>query len=270
MPKIVFWSPQAVSVGQTHSVIATSTMMAIQQEYSNLVLHAHWKAKKIETSFSDFDTLKKTNIFNSSSLGITALTRLIETNKLTPESVRNYAKPVLKQRLDIMYGTSAESREQFIKFTDSFPRVVQVSSQSYDVVWVDCPKSEEKEYIKNVVKDADLVICTLDQEIVNLEESIELYNSSEILKNKKKIILMCNYESKSKYNIPNIRRKYGIKDIIMSIPSNYLFADACNDGKIIDFFYRNLNADPKDYNGLFISEVKKLTDKILDLVTILH
>jgi cellulose biosynthesis protein BcsQ len=270
MPKIVFWSPQAASVGQTHAVIAAATMMAIQQEYSNLVLHAHWKSKKIETAFSNYDTLKKTNIFNSSSLGITALTRLIETNKLTPESVRNYAKPVLKQRLDIMYGTSAESREQFIKFTDSFSRVVQVSSQSYDVVWVDCPKSEDREYIKNVVKDADLVVCTLNQEVVNLDECMELYNSSEVLKDKKKIILLCNYEARSSYNIPNIKRKYGIKDVMMSIPRNYIFADACNDGKIVDFFYRNLNADHRDYNGIFIKEVKSLIDKILELVNVIN
>lgn len=270
MPKIVFWSPQATSVGQTLSVVAASTMMAIEEDYSNLILHAHWKSKKIESSFSSYDDLKKMNVFNSSSLGITALVRLIESNKLTPESVRNYAKPVLKQRLDVMYGTNVESREQFVKFTESFPRVVTVANQSYDLIWIDCPKSEQREYIKSVVADADIVIVTLDQEIVNFDECMDLYSSSELIKDKKKLILMCNYEERSKYNIPNLRRRYGIKDPIMSIPSNYVFADACNDGKVIDFFYKNLNADIKDYNGKFIHAIKNLNKSILDNIKIVN
>lgn len=268
MPKIVFWSPQAASVGQTHAVVAASTMMAIEQEYSNLVLHAHWKSKKIESAFTDYFELKKMNVFGSSSLGITALVRLIESNKLTPESVRNYAKPVLKQRLDVMYGTNVESREQFIKFTESFPRVVQVANQSYDLVWIDCPKTEQKEYIKQVVTDADLLVITIDQEIVNFDESMDLISSSELIKGKNKIYVMCNYEEKSKYNIPNIRRKYSIKEPFMCVPNNYVFMDACNDGKVVDFFYKNYNADYKDYNGGFINEIKNLNKLILDNVKI--
>lgn len=264
MPRIVFWSPQATSVGQTHAVIATSTMMAVEQEFSNLIVHAHWKSKKIESAYTSYEILKKTNVFNSSSLGITALTRLLESNKITPESVRNYSKPVLKQRLDILYGTNTESREQFSKLTESFSKVVEVSTESYDYVWIDCPKSEDKEYIKDTVRKADLVIITLNQEAINIDESIDLYQKSELLKNKNKIILMCNYESRSKYNISNIKRKYGIKDVMMKMSRNYLFVDACNDGLAIDFFYKNLNADSKDYNGAFIKDIREIIKIILE------
>ena len=31
-----------------------------------------------------------------------------------------------------------------------------------------------------------------------------------------------------------------IKDDILTIPHNYIFKDACNDGAVIDFFYKNL------------------------------
>ena len=79
---------------------------------------------------------------------------------------------------------------------------------------------------------------------------------------------MCNYESKSKYNIPNIRRKYGIKEEIHAVPHNYVFTDACNDGSVIDFFYKNISADKNDYNGEFIHEIRKITKTILDHVKI--
>ena len=268
MPKIVFWSPVATSIGQTHASIAVSTLMAIEEDFSNILLHGHWQAKKIEISFTNYNSLVKQNVFNSSSIGITALARLVESNKLTPEGIRNYAKPVLKQRLDVLYGTNVSSREQFNQLTASLSAVIKKSDETYDFVWIDLPKSVEKEYITDALKDADYVICTLNQEAIFLEEAIEKYLNNDIIKNKPKMLLMCNYEECSKYNIPNIRRKYGIKEDIHCIPHNYLFTDACNDGSVIDFFYKNLGANKNDYNGSFINEVRNVTKTILTNVKV--
>ena len=268
MPKIVFWSPMATSIGQTHASIAVSTLMAIEEDFSNLLLHGHWLAKKIESSYTDYLSLKSQNVFNSSSIGITALARLVESNKLTPESIRNYAKPVLKQRLDVMYGTNVSSREQFGQLTNSLSMVIQKSTETYDLVWVDLPKGTEKRYITDILESADYVVCTINQEAVFLEEAIEKYLNNDIIKNKPKMLLMCNYESKSKYNIPNIKRKYGIKEPICSVPHNFVFTDACNEGTVIDFFYKNLGADKNDYNGYFISEVRSAVKLILENVKI--
>ena len=66
----------------------------------------------------------------------------------------------------------------------------------------------------------------------------------------------------------NIKNKYRIKDPIFALPHNYLFADACNMGMVIDFLYKNFNADPKDYTGEFIQETKKIVDKIAELAKI--
>ena len=268
MPKVVFWSPLATSVGQTHASIAVSTLMAIEEDFSNILLHGHWQAKKIESSFTQYPSLKAQNVFNSSSIGITALARLVESNKLTPESIRNYAKPVLKQRLDVMYGTNVASREQFNQLTNTLSMVVQKANETYDLVWVDLPKGTEKSYITKVLEEADYIICTINQEAVFLEEAMEEYLSNEIIKKKPKMLLMCDYEAKSKYNIQNIRRKYGIKEAIHAIPHNYVFTDACNDGSVIDFFYKNIAADKNDYNGFFIQEVRKLMKTVLEHIRI--
>ncbi len=268
MPKIVFWSPVATSIGQTHASVAVSTLMAIEEDFSNILLHGHWQAKKIESSFTDYESLKAQNVFNSSSMGITALARLVESNKLTPESIRNYAKPVLKQRLDVMYGTNVASREQFSQLTNSLSMVIGKANETYDLVWVDLPKGTEKTYITDALESADYIVCTINQEEVFLEEAIEKYLANDIIKKKPRMLLMCNYEQKSKYNIPNIRRKYGIKEAIHAIPHNYVFTDACNDGSVIDFFYKNIAADKTDYNGEFIHEIRSITKTILDHVKI--
>ena len=268
MPKVVFWSPVTTSIGQTHASIAISTLMAIEGDYSNLLIHGHWQSKKIESSFTQYAALKAQNVFNNASLGITALARLVESNKLTPESIRNYAKPVLKQRLDVMYGTNVATREQFNALTESFPMVIEKSGQAYDLVWVDLPKGNENSYVHDILKGADFVVITLFQEEIFLEEAIEKYLKSEDIKDKPKLLLMCNYEEKSKYNIPNIRRKLGIQEQIYTIPHNYLFTDACNDGAVVDFFYKNLAADKTDYNGKFIAETRSVVKKVLENVKV--
>lgn len=268
MPKIVFWSPDAQPTGQTHASVAISTLMAIEEDYSNILIHGHWQAKKIESSFNDYESLKKMNVFNSSSIGITALSRLVESNKLTPESIRNYAKPVLKQRLDIMYGTNVASREQFNQLTNSLNMVLKTATQTYDLVWVDLPKGTDRKYITDALQDADFVICTLNQEAIFLDDAIKAYQENEYIKDKPKLLVMCDYEQKSKYNIQNIRRKYSLKEPILCVPKNYMFADACNDGEVIDFIYKNIGADKMDYNGYFISEIRNITKAILDKVRV--
>lgn len=269
MPKIVLWSPIPAKVGQTHAAIALATLMAIEEDYSNILIYSQWLSNKISSAYEEYYTLKSKGVFGNSSMGITALTRLGGSNKLTPESIRNYSKPILKQRLDTMYGLNAVTREQFQDLVKNFPSIVQKANEAYDIVWVDSSKGMEKEYIRETLKSADLVICTLSQDITVLDEEIRELNSNEILKEKQKILLMCDYESKSRYNIPNIKRKFGIREPIFSIPRNYVFVDCCNDGDVVEgFFYKNLNAEAKEYNGYFISEVRKVIQQILGLIKV--
>ena len=181
MPKIVFWSPLAKMSGNTHAAIAVSTLMGMEEDVSAILLHAHWQSKKIESSYTDYDQLKNMNIFTNSNIGMTALSRLSESNKLLPESIKNYAKPVLKQRLDIMYGTNVTTRDQFKALSETFPAIIRKADEAYDFVIVDSPKGVEHDYIKEILEDADLVICTVNQDIVMLDEYFEELEKNELI-----------------------------------------------------------------------------------------
>ena len=265
MPKVVFWSPIVKTTGNTHTAIAVSTVMGMEEDVSAILLQAHWQNRKIESSFTDYDQLKNMNIFNNSNIGMTALSRLAESNKLLPESIKNYAKPVLKQRLDIMYGTNVTTREQFASLSSAFPAIVRKADEAYDFVLVDLPKTTGNDYIKEVLEDADLLVCTINQDIVKLDDFFEELDKNEIIKDKNKIIVIGDYENKSKCNVFNIKGRYKTKYPMFVVPHNYIFTDACNDGAVIDFFYKNAKADARDYNGYFISEVKKIVKKILEI-----
>lgn len=268
MAKVVFWSPITRMTGSTYSAIAISTLMGIEEDINAILMHAHWQSRKIESSFEDYDQLKNMNIFTNSNIGMTALSRLSDSNKLNPESIKNYAKPVLKQRLDIMYGTNVTTREQFASLSNTFPAIVRKANEAYDFVMVDSPKGKEQEYIKELLEDADLVVCTVPQDLVMLDEFFEEIEKNEIIKDKNKIIVIGDYENKSKCNVFNIKGRYKTKYPIFTVPHNYIFMDACNDGAVIDFFYKNIKADARDYNGYFIAEVRKIVKKILEITKV--
>lgn len=265
MPKIVFWSPITRMTGNTHAAVAISTLMGMDEDVNAILLHAHWQSRKIESSFADYDQLKAMNTFTNSNIGMTALSRLVDSNKLTPESIRNYAKPVLKQRLDIMFGTNVTTREQFKALSETFPAIVRKADEAYDFAIVDSPKGTEHEYIREILEDADLLVCTVSQDIVMLDEFFEELDKIDLIKNKNKIIVIGDYENKSKCNIFNVKGRYKTKYPIFAVPHNYVFMDACNDGAVVDFFYKNIKADARDYNGYFISEVRKIVKKILEI-----
>ncbi|MEG1141784.1 MAG: hypothetical protein RSE41_04975, partial [Clostridia bacterium] len=101
------------------------------------------------------------------------------------------------------------------------------------------------------------------QDIIKIDKFFSNVEKNKLLKDKQVIYVIADADEKSKYNVRNIKMRYRIKEPIFLIPHNYLFTDACNDGNVIDYFYKNINADPYDYNGFFINETSKLVEEII-------
>ena len=72
------------------------------------------------------------------------------------------------------------------------------------------------------------------------------------------------YDEESKYNVKIVARY--MKDIrgVFAIPYNTLFFEASNEGKVADFFIKFRKINPKDKNFIFISEVQKTTEQIIE------
>lgn len=265
MPRIAFWSPDDSMTGSTHAAIAVSTLMGITHKSTCLLMQGNYNSKKIESSFTSYEQLKASGAFDNSNIGINALIRLVTSSKLTSDAIQNYAKPVLKDRLDILYGMNSKDIEGYTQLANNLPYIIRKAAEIYDVVFVDVPKTLDKQYIEETLKDAEIVVCVVNQDIVKLDEFFSKINSNSILKDKQKIYVIGDYEAKSKYNTTNIRLKYGIKEPIYTLPHNYVFSDACNSGAVIDFLYRNINSDPKDYNGSFIFQASQIVEKLIEL-----
>lgn len=264
MPKIVFWSPVSGLTGNTHAILAISTLMGIKHKAKCLLMQGNLNSRKIETSFSPYDELKNSGVFENTDIGIGALTKIVVSNKLTPATIKNYAKPVLKDRLDVLYGINSKDAEQYRLMCQNLQFVTRKAGEIYDLVFIDLPKTASDPLIKNVLSDADVIVCTINQDIVNLTDFFSSIEKIDAIKNKPIIYVVGDYEVKSKYNLRNIKVKFRIKDSLYAVPHNYNFADACNEGNIIDFFYKNANAEKNDYNGIFINEVDNIIQKVIE------
>ncbi len=268
MPRVVFWSPDSAMSGTTHAIIAVSTLMGISHKATCLLMQGHFNSKKIESSFTPYDELIASGAFDNANLGASALIRLATSNKLTADAIKNYAKPVLKERLDVLYGINSKVKDDYEDLTRNLPYITRKAAEAYDLVFIDLPKNTDEKFKIDTLADSEIVVCVLNQDEVKIGNFFEKVNGLEELKDKTKIILVADYENNSRYNLTNIKTKYRLKEPIYAVPHNYLFSDACNNGNVIDFFYRNINADSRDYNGYFISQVKLAVEKIFELAKI--
>lgn len=268
MPRVVFWSPNSSMTGTTHAIVAVSTLMGITHKATSLLMQGHFNSKKIESSFTPYDELIASGALDNANLGVSALIRLVTSNKLTADAIQNYAKPVLKERLDVLYGMNSKERDDYDQLVDNLPYITRKAAEIYDLVFIDLPKGSDEKFKLDTLADAEIVVCVVNQDEVKLNDFFSKVDSMEELKGKTKLYLVADYEPRSRYNLLNIKGKYRIKDPIYAIPHNYLFSDACNMGNVIDFFYKNLNADSKDYNGMFISQTSEIVNKIVEIAKI--
>lgn len=269
MARVVFWSPDESSTGSTYVAIAVATLMGIEHKSTCLLMHGNYGSKKIETSFTPYDDLKNSGTFENSNIGVNALIRLVTSNKLSSDAIQNYAKPVLKERLDILYGMTQKDVEGYESLVNNLPYITRKADEVYDLVFVDIPKGTNKKYVLDTLADAEVIVCVVNQDVVKFDNYFNALNRLEALKGKSKIMVLGDYEAKSKYNAYNLKSKYRQKEQIYTVPHNFVFNDCCNDGAAVDFFYRNLRIeDDKDYNGYFIAQVRQIVEKILDITKI--
>ncbi len=268
MAKVTFWSMDKAMAGNTHAILATATLMGISHKVTSIIIQSNFNSKKIESSYTPYDEIVESGAFESSNIGISALSRLITSNKLTPDFIQNYAKPVLKSRLDVLYGINSKDIELYNQIKENLTYLSRKANEIYDLVFLDVPKGNKDNSVNNVLLDSDIVVCMLTQDMVKLSEFFKQIENDEILKDKQKIFVIGDYDDKSKYTAYNIASRFKVKEPIFTLPHNMIFADACNDGNVIDFFYKNMNAEKNDYNGKFIASVGEIVQKILDITKI--
>ncbi len=270
MPIVSFWNPVETSqASTTSSIVSTSAMIPAKCQYKTLVTQTHFSDFTLESSFMDLDKLGNKGSLDIADTGVDALDRLLRSNKLTPESIANYSKPIYKGgRLELLFGTFKNDKDSYSRILETFPLILDFANQYYDLVLVDLNKGTSNQEINKILQKSDLIVLTMSQSKVALKKTFNAIETLKILQEKPIIPVIGKYDRFSSYSAKNIARMFNYKKKLYTIPYNTQFFDACNGGNINSFISSNIKANVAlDRNGFFIDETGKLLDAILSALS---
>lgn len=269
MAVVTFWSNGKEETAKTLSVVAIATNMAIEHNYKILLLSTNYNDDTLENCFWEKQKPKKSivNLAPPGAVvefdnGIEGLAKVIKSGKMSPELINNYTKIVFKDRLDVLLAIKSGSYDEYLRLRDIYPEILKAANQYYDLILVDINKGLDNEFIRNILKESDLVVSNITQRMKIIDDFMSLREKEKMFLRKNNMILIGRYDKFSKYTAKNIARYMGIKEEICVIPYSTLFFEACNEGKVADFFLRFRTVDETDRNAAFIKDVEKVTEKI--------
>lgn len=268
MAIVSFWSNGKEETAKTLSIVAIATNMAIEHNYKVLIMSTNYNDDSLESCYWEpvkntraIDSLVPQGASNFDS-GIEGLARMIKSNRVTPELITNYTKIVFKDRLEVLLSIKSKSYDEYERLRSVYVDILETANKYYDLIFVDVNKGLENEFIRSILESSDLIISNISQSMKIINSYIEVRDHEKLLKGNKNMLLIGRYDRFSKYNAKNIARYIGEKSEISVIPYNTLFFEACNEGKVADFFLRVRTIDESDRNAVFVKEVMKTTERI--------
>lgn len=268
MPIISFWGTEnSAQLATTSTATAVASMLSIKYPYKTLITQTHYGDMSLESSFFNMDKLGSKGNLDISDTGVDALDRLLRSNKLTPENISNYAKSILKGRLELLYGSFKNDKDSYARILETFPLIIDYASQFYDIVLVDLNKGYDSSEVNQILQKSDLIVLSMSQNRQMLKKIFKSMDTLKILQEKTIIPVLGRYDRFSIYGTKNISRSFNFRKPIYTIPYNTQFFDACNEGKALEFFIANANANiAYDRNGFFLSETATLVDAIIESI----
>ena len=183
MPVVSFWNPVETSqASTTSSIAAVATMLPAKCKYRTLITQTHYSDFSLESAFFNMDKLGNKGALDIADTGVDALDRLLRSNKLSPESIPNYAKPIYKgERLELLYGTFKNDLDSYSRILETFPIIVDYASQFYDIVFIDLNKGSSNQEIMKILQKSDLIVLTMSQSMINLKKTFKAMDTLKIL-----------------------------------------------------------------------------------------
>ena len=268
MSIITFWNDGTEQTGKTLAIAAIATQISITHNYKTLIISTEYNDDILDNCFWEKNKVKKnlglfgpnTNIELDS--GINGLIKIMRSNKITPENVKDYTKTVFKDRLDVLQSfKGGEGYYESIK--ELYPEIIDLANQYYDLVIVDLGKRLDENLRKKILNKSDLIVAAIAQRLKSIERFHEIRKKDNILSSNKVLIMMGRYDKYSKYSAKNVTRFLGEKITVTTIPYNTLLFEAAEEAKVPDLFLRLRKVDEDDRNAFFIREIERAIENIL-------
>ena len=275
MSIITLWNSDRDQSGVTISTVAIATKMAIERNLRVLIISTAYNDLTIKNCFWKDNSVKK-RIMQGKSIavenGVEGLSRLITSNKIEPSSITDYTHVIFKNTLEILdgyVGNSEKTNEQNIidykNVSQVYPALITSANQYYDMVFVDLSRELDEKIQDEILEMSNLNIYIATQKITSLDKYLEMRNQKTMLKGPKNLIIVGRYNGHTKFNRNNLQKYLGEKKELMVVPYNTLLFEAAEETTVVDMFLRlSRIKDTSDTNYIFMEEIKKIVDKIIE------
>lgn len=273
MAIITFWSNTTKQTGQSMSLIATATSMAIEHNYKILVMTTKYNDDTLDLCFGGINKNKKlvNKLVKNPTIavdnGIEGLAKVANSGRMSPDIIQNYTHVVYKNRLEILYSykevEDRPTKEEYLKSKEKYKDIIQNANNFYDIVFVDLNKGMEDEMVRQILSISDIIVYNVEQKINMINEFIKLKNENPKGKKDNFILNIGRFDSYSKYTVKNISRYVGIKRDITIVPYNTLYFEAANEENVADLFLNIRRLNPTDRNAIFNKQIQENVEKII-------
>lgn len=273
MSVVTFTNNNIMETGQTLGAAVLACSFAFEHNYRILLMSTDFNDNSMENCF--FNAYKKqrtgsimqsmgvSRMSSDISGGMEGLIRMFASNRASKEVVKSFARPVLKDRLDILPAPKTKDLKEFQNLSVYFSQIADVAKQVYDLVLVDLSSQVNKENRMKMFDTSTVVVVGLTQTMWSIDNFSKMKMENEMYAKSGVILNINKYNANSKYTDKNIGRMLNEKQTPIVVPYNILFSDSCSEGQIIDYVLgvRQLSfREGKD--GYFYDKVKEAADKI--------
>ena len=267
MSIITFITEDMKETGQTISISAIATAMAIEHNYRILLFSTEFIDKTLENCFWNINNRRKGLFTNANvmdvSNGLEGLVRTFASNRASGEVIKSYTKPVLRDRLDILQTPKTTDFKEYANISGYFSQIIEVANQAYDIILVDLSKKVPKVNKEKVLAISDLVIVNFSQNMSSINNFLRLKANNEFYRKNNVLLMMGRYNPNSKYSNKNVARYLKEKNIPMVVPYNILFADECSEGRIVDYFLKVQRLEGYDNKDTyFVKQLRSTTESL--------
>lgn len=273
MAIISFWGERHGQVATTSNLVAATADIVMNIPVKTMITHTHFNRSTLENSFKK-RIEQKNGYLSYTDFGIEALERLAKSNRLSPEAIRNNTAPILdSSRLDLLYGVSNPSDNFGSNICHVLPQIFRTAEAYYDLTLIDVSSGTDNAITNTILELSDLIVVCLNQNTSVLNSYFIEKNYPKILDEKEHLIVLGNYNKRSKYTEKNIKRKYGIRNVY-TVPHCPSLMDAINDSSVLEFYLRNRhikrsvleflrNRHTEHENSFYFEEVRRFSKAII-------
>lgn len=265
MAIITFWNDGKVETGQSMTLAAIATTLAINYNYKILMINTKHNDKALENAFEPRNSINAMFTKGKTDLdtGLSGVAKAIISNKTSPEIITNYTKIIFKN-LELLTDINI-SNEDFLRYIGYIKEIIKLANRYYDIVLVDLEGKIEDQNVKQILQMSNVNIITLVQNINVIDTFIEESNKNNILKYDNALISIGKYDEKSKYTVRNVA-KYMKRKKVYKVPYNTAFSMDAPEGKVADFFVKFKRINSSHINFEFVNSVNEETEDIIKTI----